>query len=140
MTPVEVKSVGFWRIKQIAAGYHSACISVDGELFLWGKGIFGEYPYPQKILTISNPVVDVSLGKSISTAIDDQGLAWTWGSNKYGEIGVGDYEPRVHPFPLLNLKGKTVTKVCCGDQFTICLGKKIKKEIPNLNLMTAEVP
>ena len=83
-------------------------------------------------------MVDVSLGKSISTAIDDQGLAWAWGSNKNGEIGVGDYEPRVHPFPLLNLKGKTVTRVSCGDQFTICLGKKIKKEIPNLNLTTAE--
>ena len=31
-----------------------------------------------------------------------------------------------------------MTRVSCGDQFTICLGKKIKKEIPNLNLTTAE--
>ena len=81
----------------------------------------------------------MSLGKSVSTAVDEQGLAWSWGSNKFGEIGVGDNEPRVHPFPLLNLKGKTVTKVCCGDQFTICLGRQVRKEIPGLNLTNQEV-
>ena len=80
----------------------------------------------------------MSLGKSVSTAVDEQGLAWSWGSNKFGEIGVGDNEPRVHPFPLLNLKGKTVTKVCCGDQFTICLGRQVRKEIPSRATMIKE--
>lgn len=97
---------------------------------MWGRGIWGESPFPQQIMTISNPVTDVSLGREMGLAVDDQGIAWSWGTNANGELGVGDSEPRVHPFPLLNLKGKTVTKAHCGHNFSICLGNNVKKEIP----------
>jgi X-linked retinitis pigmentosa GTPase regulator len=54
-------------------------------------------------------VVDVSVGETLGAAVDNKGLIWTWGVNKSGELGVGDNEPRVHPYPVLTLKGKTVT-------------------------------
>jgi X-linked retinitis pigmentosa GTPase regulator len=84
-------------------------VTSNGELYLWGTGIFGVYRTPQKILTISNKVQSVSLGASLGAAIDEKGLLWTWGSNHSGELGVGDHEPRVHPYPVLTLKGKMVT-------------------------------
>ena len=62
-------------------------------------------------MTISGRVCDVSLGLTVGIAVDDTGLAWGWGPNENGEVGVGDMEPRVHPFPLLNLKGKIVSQV-----------------------------
>ena len=65
----------------------------------------------------------------MNSAVDDKGLIWTWGQNKMGELGLGDCDPRLHPFPVLNLKGKFVTNVCCGDDFVMCLGKNIKKEV-----------
>jgi len=47
---------------------------------------------------------------------------------------VGDSDPRVHPYPLLTLKGKKVTQLACGDAFVVALGNKVKREIPGLNL------
>lgn len=64
---------------KVEAKQESAAISSSGELFLWGSGVFGTYKTPQKILTISNPVCDVSLGSSLGTALDNKGLLWTWG-------------------------------------------------------------
>lgn len=98
-------------------------------MYLWGRGVWGETAYPQPMLTISNPVVDVTLGLEVSVAIDNQGLAWSWGKNSHGELGVGDSQQRIHPFPLLNLKGKSVTKALCGHNFVICLGSNIKKDL-----------
>lgn len=89
------------------------------------------------MITISNKVVDVALGKTVSTAVDDKGLVWSWGSNEMGELGVGDGDARVHPFPVLNLKGKFVSKASCGDSFVMCLGKDIKKGMPSLDLTEA---
>ncbi len=67
-------------------------------------------------------------------AVDNKGLCWSWGINSMGELGVGDNDPRVHPYPVLTLKGKQVTSISCGNQFVIALGSKVRKEIPNLNL------
>ncbi len=38
-------------------------------------------------------------------------MLWTWGGNECGELGVGDYEPRVTPFPVVTLKGRPIVKV-----------------------------
>ena len=67
----------------------------------------------------------MSLGKDVSCAVDGKGLVWAWGPNKRGELGVGDSEPRVHPFPLLDLKEKAVSVACCGDDFTVSLGTNV---------------
>ena len=118
------------RVVQVDAGLSSACVTDQGELYFWGRGIWGESPYPQKIMTISNPVVEMSLGHDMGVAVDDQGLAWSWGANTHGELGVGDNEPRVHPFPILSLKGKQISKAHCGNNFVICLGSNIRKDLP----------
>lgn len=72
----------------------------------------------------------------MGAAVDAKGLVWSWGSNKQGELGVGDNDPRVHPYPILTLKGKVVNSIACGGKFVIALGNNIKKEIPGLNLKT----
>ena len=49
-------------------------------------------------------------------------MVWSWGSNASGELGVGDYDPRINPFPIVALQGKRVTKISCGGSFSIALG------------------
>jgi alpha-tubulin suppressor-like RCC1 family protein len=49
-------------------------------------------------------------------------MVWVWGENKKGELGVGDYSSRIHPYPLVNLKGKEVKSIAVGKYFTIALG------------------
>lgn len=128
-TPVFVNIFEDTRVVQVAAGLNSACVTERGELFLWGRGIWGETPLPNKILAISNKVSSVSLGSDLGVAVDDTGLAWVWGSNMHGELAVGDKEPRVHPFPILNMNGKLVKDAQCGHSFVMCLGSDIRKEV-----------
>jgi len=49
-------------------------------------------------------------------------MVWVFGDNKKGELGVGDYSARVHPYPLASLKGKPVTQIAVGNGFTIAVG------------------
>lgn len=81
---------------------------------------------------------DVCLGTTLGAALDVKGLLWTWGSNTQGELGVGDTDPRVHPYPVLQLKGKKVENIACGGSFVIALGGNVKKPIPELKLKENE--
>ena len=46
----------------------------------------------------------------------------------------------MHPFPVLNLKGKQVRRANCGHNFIVCLGNNISKELPSLHdAMAAQV-
>ncbi|XP_068194613.1 serine/threonine-protein kinase Nek9 isoform X1 [Antennarius striatus] len=62
----------------------------------------------------------IAPGKTHTAAIDERGRLITFGCNKYGQLGVKDFKKHqgvqvlVGPFG-----GKIVTKVSCGDGFTI---------------------
>ena len=92
--------------KKVVANQSSACISASNELYIWGETYSGVFMKPEKVITISADVDDVALGVTVSVAKDKNGLLWTWGQNKHGELGFGDKDARQHPFPLLQLKGK----------------------------------
>ena len=42
--------------------------------------------------------------------MDNEGMAWAWGSNEKGELGLGDYTTRTTPFPLVGLKEKGINQ------------------------------
>uniref|UniRef100_A0A671K5I8 non-specific serine/threonine protein kinase n=1 Tax=Sinocyclocheilus anshuiensis TaxID=1608454 RepID=A0A671K5I8_9TELE len=62
----------------------------------------------------------IAPGKTHTAAIDERGRLMTFGCNKFGQLGVKDFKKHqgvqilVGPFG-----GKFVTKVSCGDGFTI---------------------
>lgn len=123
------------RVVKVEAKSSSAAVTANGELLLWGVGVFGSFKMPQKVISITNPVQQVCLGGStLGAAIDVKGLLWTWGSNVSGELGVGDNEPKVHPYPVTALKKKQVNTISCGSQFIVALGSNLKKELPGLKL------
>ena len=98
-----------------------------GDIYIWGTGIFGEFLSPVRYNQQGTTFKDISVGGFFGAAIDEKNTVWTWGSNTSGELGVGDYEPRTHPFPNINLQAKKVQKLSCGGSFVIALGP-IKKE------------
>lgn len=65
----------------------------------------------------------ISPGKTHTAAIDgfaERGRLITFGCNKYGQLGVKDFKKHQGVQLLLGpFGGKTVTKVSCGDGFTI---------------------
>ncbi|XP_067833249.1 serine/threonine-protein kinase Nek9-like, partial [Heptranchias perlo] len=83
-----------------------------------------EVPYMTS-LTLSKQLAiykikTVSAGKTHTASIDERGRLLTFGCNKYGQLGVGDYKKRDGINVLLGpLGGKQVTRVSCGDGFTI---------------------
>ncbi|XP_013917019.1 PREDICTED: serine/threonine-protein kinase Nek9 [Thamnophis sirtalis] len=62
----------------------------------------------------------IAPGKTHTAAIDERCRLLTFGSNKCGQLGVGDYKKHVG-INLLGgpLGGKQVIRVSCGDEFTI---------------------
>ncbi|KAM8920782.1 serine/threonine-protein kinase Nek9 isoform 5-T5 [Pelodytes ibericus] len=85
---------------------------------------FLEVPYTTS-LTLAKPlsfykVRSISPGRTHTAAIDERGRLLTFGSNKCGQLGVGDYRKHLG-INLLGgpLGGKQVIRVSCGDEFTI---------------------
>ena len=50
-------------------------------------------------------------------------MAWVWGSNGKGELGLGDYVERMAPFPLVSLQEKGINEIQIGSQFSIGFAK-----------------
>ena len=106
---------------KISAGWISACITDSKELYLWNGA-----ENPVKTLTITESVVDVSVGRYVASATDSRGMVWTWGKNDQGELGLGDFDVRAHPAPMLALKSRKLKKVSCGGNFAIGLGQNVR--------------
>jgi hypothetical protein len=119
--PMRVSGVAQVKMKKVVCGNHTAALSWDGEVFVWGTGVFGEFLTPQKLSSTST-LKDIAVGGSFALALDKNGRLWTWGANASGELGVGDYEPRASPYLLERLQSKTVVSVSCGGSFAIALG------------------
>uniref|UniRef100_A0A8C5BGF8 non-specific serine/threonine protein kinase n=1 Tax=Gadus morhua TaxID=8049 RepID=A0A8C5BGF8_GADMO len=62
----------------------------------------------------------ISQGKTHAAAIDERGRLITFGCNKYGQLGVKDFKKHQGVQVLMGpFGGNPVTKVSCGDGFTI---------------------
>ena len=116
--PVKVKGengIGYLSgIKMISAGdFHVLALKEDGTVYSWGLNIMGQLGigfgiekinYPMKVMQryswydeqgpheeffeLSN-IKMVSAGGFHSVALKNDGTVWCWGSNDYGELGLG---------------------------------------------------
>ena len=79
-------------------GQHSAAVTKDGSLYMWGKNDYGQIgngksgeneiqPEPVKIM---DNVQYVSLGMLFSAAVTKDGSLYMWGENGGGQLGNGE--------------------------------------------------
>ncbi len=76
---------------------HAAVIKNDNSLYMWGPSSHGQlgngindiYEYPDTPVKIMDDVRCVSLGRLFSTAVTLDGSLYTWGSNKWAQLGNG---------------------------------------------------
>ena len=111
---------------KVACGSHSAGISEKGQLYVWGTGVFGEYLHPTRMAVSS--CKELGIGGSYGIAVDTSGNVYAWGANSNGELGLGDYDPRVTPSAIQALKGKCVKKISCGGSYVLGLGVDLVNE------------
>lgn len=77
-------------IQDIVAGRHSACISEEGRLFVWGPALdpTQHLIVPQE-LRADKKVMQVCVGDEVSALINSDGHIFTWGlRNDLGQLGI----------------------------------------------------
>ncbi|KAL2347162.1 hypothetical protein Fmac_001162 [Flemingia macrophylla] len=136
-----VRVFGEKKIVQISAGYnHSCAVTVDGELYMWGKNTNGQLglgkrapnivPLPTKVEYLDGINIKMAaLGSEHSVAISDGGEAFSWGMGMSGRLGHGhesnilgffksysEYTPRL----IKDLEGIKVKYVAAGLLNSAC--------------------
>ena len=77
--------------------FHSAAITADGSLYMWGDNSRGQlgngtYEFKNLPIKIMDGIVFASLGWYHSSAITTNGSLYMWGNNDYGQLGNGTTE------------------------------------------------
>lgn len=103
----------------------AAALRVDGTVWMWGEdraGVMGtgtitppnrsgeEYHRPVRVKGIDE-AIQIACGDEHMLVLRRDGTVWTWGSNKEGQLGVGDTEPRGRPTQVASLAGVTRIRV-----------------------------
>ncbi len=104
-TPQRVPPPAAWsdrRVTKVAGGSaHSLALLDDGSVWAWGSGTLGQlgngtsgvFPSPVRVVTPTawnaRRIVDIGAGWGHSLALLDDGSVWSWGSNQYGQLGLG---------------------------------------------------
>eukprot|EP01103_Thecamoeba_quadrilineata_P010720 TRINITY_DN2394_c0_g1_i1.p1 TRINITY_DN2394_c0_g1~~TRINITY_DN2394_c0_g1_i1.p1 ORF type:complete len:508 (-),score=70.63 TRINITY_DN2394_c0_g1_i1:164-1687(-) len=91
-------------VTMVSAGSkHSLAVTQDGKCYAWGKNKRGELGLATYQLSVLTPnhivffnsgqspsrVVCISAGGFHSMAVTQAGECYTWGSNRYGQLGIG---------------------------------------------------
>ena len=71
---------------QVRAGTFSAALSADQQLFVWGRGVFGEFYTPHRVKSVNKlDILDFQLSKGGAALIlTREGSVYTWGNNEFG--------------------------------------------------------
>ena len=140
--------------KVIAGGLFSGIITIDGKLLTFGFGENGQlghldhnqkpfgYLYEPKRVDFLDDyfVEDASFGNSHAFAIvrkkikedaiseeyklEEQRLLFSWGENKYGQCGNGDYGNSLTPRRVKGLDDHNILQVSAGKSHTLILAEK----------------
>ncbi len=131
--PVKVKVIS--DITSISWGHihtHSLAVKSDGSVWAWGYNPTGKLgdntlvskDAPIQVHGLSNVgflsnIIAVAGGHDFSLALEDDGTAWAWGANGFGQLGDGTTTQRITPVPVVSLTNATAIVV--GDWHSMAL-------------------
>jgi Regulator of chromosome condensation (RCC1) repeat len=115
-------------------GWHSACISTRGEVFVWGRGEYGRLGLgdksgssklrPAKVWALEGvKMVQVSCGGSHTLGVTADGKAWAWGRGSFGRLGTGEERDAITPVEVKLPGGPErwhVIAVAAGGRHSLC--------------------
>jgi len=81
-----INELSFIKMTKVRAGSFAASLSSDGQLYIWGSGVFGEFFTPHRVKsTTSIDVLDFQIGyKGFACVVTRKGELYTWGYNDAG--------------------------------------------------------
>ncbi len=133
-TPQKVSfpnGVTSWKV--VAAGeYHTIAIGNDGNLYSWGFNAMGQLGLgnttnqfiPQKV-SFPNGVTSwtaIAAGAFYSLAVGNDGNLYAWGSNVYGQLGIGNAASQLIPQKVILPNGVTGwTSIAAGGLHSLAI-------------------
>eukprot|EP00934_Nitzschia_sp_Nitz4_P006224 Nitzschia sp. Nitz4//scaffold171_size48012//22476//24443//NITZ4_007123-RA/size48012-snap-gene-0.26-mRNA-1//-1//CDS//3329538695//6214//frame0 len=132
MAPTTPSFLNNERAVAVGAGlFHSVVATEGGELFLFGCSQFGQSLHDNSAVRVGrwkpsdgSSVIHVACGRRHTAVVDDRGRVWTFGENKYGQLGRGKIDGKFDSQPTLVADlptfpvGSTV-RVECGWSHTV---------------------
>jgi hypothetical protein len=113
-----------------SGGCHFIALVESGVVYAWGDNEFGqigngsedEYQMaPIKVNGFNNEsVVMISCGKRHSMALTKSGRVYSWGDNRYGQLGIGSYEHSNKP-KYIKMNDVCIKKISCGRNHSLLL-------------------
>ena len=131
-------------IVQISAGIlHTVAIDEEGRVYICGNneyGQLGDGTTTNSVLPIcisdkenelkGKKIISISAGEGHTVAIDEEGKAYTWGFNYYGQLGDGTTTNSVLPICISDkeneLKGKRIVDISAGYGHTVAIDEEGK--------------
>ncbi|XP_068643604.1 ultraviolet-B receptor UVR8 [Aristolochia californica] len=144
LEPLEVSGFSKEIIRVAAGFYHSAAITVDGELYMWGNNSSGQLGFgkrankrisaPTKVESLGGLSIKmIALGSEHSIAVTDLGDILSWGAGGSGRLGHGhrsnimgllrstsEYTPRL----IKEFEGLKVQKIAAGLMHSVCIDEQ----------------
>lgn len=124
LSPTVVESLQHQRVISVACGAEHTLAATDtGELFAWGWGRYGnlgdgektDRHLPTHVKLIGDKMIrQVSCGWRHSAAVTTDGVVYTFGWSKYGQLGHGSYEDLAIPKIVEALSGVHIMMLSGG--------------------------
>jgi len=141
LTPRPIAALRRVKVVAIATGAaHSLLLADNGLVFSCGHGIFGRLGHgplvhndavngneepqltPRPIEALRGvKVVAIAAGMLHTLLLADDGLAYSCGYGRLGQLGHGDKEDRYTPRPIEALRGVNVVAIAAGDTHSLLL-------------------
>ncbi|XP_025777178.1 E3 ISG15--protein ligase HERC5 [Puma concolor] len=127
--PQIVENLSGIPLVQISAGKaHSMALSMSGNIYSWGRNDFGQLglghtdgkDFPSLIEALDNQKVEfLACGGSHTALLTKDGLVFTFGAGKHGQLGHNSTQNELRPRLVTELAGNRVTQLACGRQHTL---------------------
>ncbi len=117
-TPIQVNNLGSGVIAVASAYNHTCALTKEGAVKCWGANGFGQLGIgstdgmattPTDVAGLGSGVSAIAAGSRHTCALTDQGAAYCWGRNTYGELGNNSTGDQNAPVPVSNMTSGVVS-------------------------------
>lgn len=133
--PELVTSLSDYSVQSVACGgSHSVAVTKWGQMFSWGSDAFGQLGLnlgngdQWSAKTVKNlamsTVVQIACGQNHSMALTNDGQLYSWGCNRFGQLGLGTAsEQEKKPSLITSLAGIPIAFIACGSNHSFAVSK-----------------